>query len=199
MRLFKALCLLALLAAALAWGPDDVRAATNSVQAGIGGVNNDTLINGDGTGAAQITINSVGLALVKQARDLAGAVLPDNADVTSGRVIYFVLCVDNPTLFPAGDLRLTDLLNEAEFTYIPGSIETAVIPAGSTNDAIWNGTWTALSDGPGAPDDIASITDSGGPAGRDRLTIGAVAGQANRTLNIPAASLQAIRFRVRVN
>jgi len=70
LRFFKALCLIALLAAALAWGPDNVRAATNSVQAGIGGVNNDTLIGGDGTGAAQITINSAGLALVKQARDL---------------------------------------------------------------------------------------------------------------------------------
>jgi len=199
LRFFKALCFLALLAAALVWSPDNVRAATNSVQAGIGGVNNDTLVGGDGTGTAQITINSVGLALVKQARDLTGTVLPDGADVTQGKVIYFVLYVDNPTLYPAGDVRLTDLLNEAEFTYIPGSIETTVIPTGSTNAAIWSGTWLPLSDDPGAPDDIAAITDSAAPPGRDRLTIGAVAGQANRTLNVPAASLQAIRFRVRVN
>lgn len=199
MRFFKALCIIALLATALAWGPDDVRAATNSVQAGIGGVNNDTLIGGDGTGAAQITINSLVLALVKQARDLTGTVLPDGADVTSGRVIYFVLYVDNPTPYTAGDVKLTDLLNEAEFSYIPGSIETAVIPTGASNAAIWNGTWTPLSDDLGAPDDIASITDSGGPPGRDKLTVGAVAGQANKTLNIPSASLQAIRFKVRVN
>jgi hypothetical protein len=199
LRYFKGLCLLALLAAALAWGPDDVRAATNSVQAGIGAVNNDTLTGGDGTGAAQITINPVGLALVKQARELTGAILPNGADVTPGKVIYFVLYADNPTPFPAGDIRLTDSLNKAEFSYIPGSIETAILPTGAVNAAIWNGTWTPLSDDLGTPDDIASITDSGGPPGRDRLTVGAVAGQANRTVNIPAASLQAIRFRVRVN
>ena len=199
MRFFNAFCLLALLAALLAWGPDPVRAATNSVQAGIGGVNNATLNNGDGTGGAQITINSVGLALVKQARDPDGTVIPNGADVTSGRVLYFVLFVDNPAHYPAGDVRITDLLNEAEFTYIPGSLETAVVATGASSAAVWTGPWTPLSDDPGAPDDIASITDSGGPSGRDRLTIGAVAGQANRTLNIPAASLQAIRFRVRVN
>jgi uncharacterized repeat protein (TIGR01451 family) len=199
LRFFKALCLLALLAAALAWGPDNVRAATNSVQAGIGDVNNDTLTGGDGSGTAQITINAAGLILVKQARDLTGTIVPNGADVTPGRVIYFVLHVNNPTPYPAGDVRLTDLLNETEFTYIPGSIESTIVPAGSTSAAIWSGTWTPLSDDLGAPDDIAAITDSGGPPGRDKLTVGAVAGQANKTLNIPAASLQAIRFRVRVN
>jgi hypothetical protein len=199
LRLFKVTCFLALLATLLACGPDELRAATSSVQAGIGGVNNDTLIGGDGTGTAQITINSVGLSLVKQARDLTGTVLPNGGDVTPGRVIYFVLYVDNPTSFPAGYIRLTDLLNEAEFTYITGSIETAIVASGSTNAAIWSGSWTAVSDDLGAPDDIAAITDSGGPPGRDRLTIGVVAGQANKVLNIPASSLQAIRFRVRVN
>jgi len=199
LRLFKALGFLALLAALLAWGPDNLRAATNSVQAGIGGVNNGTLSGGDGTGNAQITINPVGLALVKQAFDPAGTPLPNGSDVTPGKVICFVLSINNPTPYPAADVRLTDLLNETEFSYIPGSIETTIVPAGSANAAIWSGTWTRLSDDPGGPDDIASIIDSGGPPGRDKLTIGAVAGQANRILNIPASSLQAIRFRVRVN
>lgn len=199
MRYFRALCLIALLAAALAWGPDNVRAATNSIQAGISGVNNATLVNGDGTGGGQIIIITVSLALVKQAYDLTGTLLPNGSDVTSGKAIYFVLHVDNTTAYPAGDIRFTDILNEAEFTYIPGSLETTVVPTGSTNAAIWNGTWTPLSDDLGTPDDIASITDSGGPPGRDRLTVGAVAGQTNKTLNIPATSLRAIRFRVRVN
>ena len=199
MRLFKALGSLALLAAALAWSPDGVRAATNSVQAGIGGVNNDTLIGGDGTGSAQITFNPVGLALVKQARDLTGTLLPAGSQVTQGNTIYFVLYVNNPTPYPAGDVRITDLLNEAEFSYLPGSLESTVVPSSASNAALWNGAWTPLSDDLGGPDDIAAITDSGGPPGRDKLTVGAVAGQANRTLNIPAASLQAIRFRVRVN
>ncbi len=199
MRFFNSLSLIVLLAALLAWGPDSVRAATTSAQAGIGGVNNDTLVNGDGSGGAQITINTVGLSLVKQARDLTGAVIANDADVTSGREIYFVLYVDNHTLFPASDVRLTDLLNETDFTYVAGSIETAVVPTGASNAAIWNGPWTPVSDDLGAPDDIASITDTGGLPCRDKLTVGAVAGQANRTLNIPAASLQAIRFRARVN
>lgn len=199
MRLFKALCSLALVAAALAWSPDSVRAATNSVQAGIGGVNNDTLIGGDGSGSARITLNPVGLALVKQARDLTGTLLPNGADVTQGNVIYFVLYVSNPTPYPAGDVRISDQLNEAEFSYLPGSLETTVVASSATPAALWNGTWTPLTDDLGAPDDIAAITDSGGPPGRDRLSVGAVAGQANRTLTIPAASLQAIRFKVRVN
>jgi len=198
-RFLKSLFFIALLVALFAGGPDQVRAATNSVQAGIGGVNNDTLIGGDGSGGGQITINSVGLALVKQARDLTGTVLPNGSSVTSGRVIYFVLYVDNPTLYPAADVRISDQLNEAEFTYIPGSMETALVPSGAASAVIWSAAWTALTDDLGAPDDIASNIDSGGPAGRDRLTVGAVAGQANRVLNIPAAALQAIRFRVRVN
>lgn len=199
MRFLKALCSLALLAAALAWSPELVRAATNSVQAGVCGVNNDTLTGGDGTGSAQITVNPVGLALVKQARDLTGTVLSNGATVTQGNVIYFLLYVSNPTPYPAGDIRISDLLNETDFSYLPGSLETTVVPSAATNAQIWNGAWTPLSDDLGAPDDIASITDSGGPPGRDKLTVGAVAGQANRSLNIPAASLQAVRFRVRVN
>ena len=198
MRFLKALCSLALLAAALAWSPDDLRAATNSVQAGVGGVNNDTLIGGDGTGSAQITLNPVGLALVKQARDLTGTLLPNGADITQGNTIYFVLYVINPTSYPAGDVRISDLLNEAEFSYLPGSLEGTVVPSSALN-TLWSATWKPLSDDLGAPDDIAAMLDSGGPPGRDRLSVGAVAGQANKVLNIPAASLQAIRFKVRVN
>jgi len=51
----------------------------------------------------------------------------------------------------------------------------------------------------GGPDDSASITDSGGPAGADRLTVGAVAVQANQLLNISGNTLRAVRFRVTVN
>ena len=198
MRLFKATCFLALLAILLARGPDDVRAATNAVQAGIGGVNNDTLIGGDGTGAAQITINPIGLALVKQARDLTGTVLPDGSSVAPGQVIYFVLSVANPTNYTTADLQLTDQLNEAEFSYVPGSMETALVPHTANAATIWTGPWSSLTDALGVPDDSASAVDSGGPAGPDRITVGSVPGQANQPATIPGQTLRAIRFKVQV-
>jgi uncharacterized repeat protein (TIGR01451 family) len=146
-----------------------------------------------------VTVNSVQLALVKQARDLAGAVLPTGSDVTPGQTIYFVLYVDNTTASPANDIQITDQLDESAFTYLTNSIETTVVPTGSNNAAIWAGAWSSLSDVRGAPDDLASITDSGGPVGLDRLTVGAVAVQANQTLNVSGNTLRAIRFRVTVN
>lgn len=145
-----------------------------------------------------VTVNSVNLALVKQTRDLSGAVLPNGANVASGQQIYFVLYVDNPTAVIAADIRITDLLNESQFTYVPNSIETTSVPTGSTNIAIWGSPWAAVTDGVGAPDDIGSITNSGGPAGLDKVTIGAVLGQANQVLNIPGNTLRAIRFKVTV-
>ena len=146
-----------------------------------------------------VTVNSVQLALVKQARDLSGAVLATGANVTPGQTIYFVLYVDNTTAYPANDVQIIDQLDESAFTYLINSMETAVVPAGSNDAAIWAGAWSSLSDIRGAPDDLASITDSGGPAGLDRLTVGAVAVQANQTLNVSGNTLRAIRFRVTVN
>jgi len=180
------------------WVPS-VFSATNAVTGGIGGINNGTLIGGDGTGPAQITLNVSGLALVKQARDLTGIVLPDNSNVISGQEIYFVLLVDNTSPFAAGDLQITDQLNESEFTYIPDTIEMTVVPTGSDDAAIWGGVWNALSDTLGGPDDSTSILDTGGPADSDRLTVGSVPGQANQALNVPGSSIRAVRFRVRVN
>ena len=146
-----------------------------------------------------VTVNSVQLALVKQARDLSGAVLATGANVTPGQTIYFVLYVDNTTAYPANDIQIIDQLDESAFTYLINSMETAVVPAGSNDAAIWAGAWSSLSDLRGAPDDLASITDSGGPAGLDRLTAGAVAVQTNQTLNVSGNTLRAIRFRVSVN
>jgi len=173
--------------------------AVNAVTGGIGGINNGTLRGGDGTGTARITLNVSGLALVKQARDLSGNVLPVNADVVSGQEIWFVLYVDNTSPIPAADLRITDQLNELEFAYIPGTIGMKVVPTGSGDAIIWAGSWNALSDSLGGPDDEASILDTGGPADPDHLTVGSVPGQVNGPLDVPGSSIRAIRFRVRVN
>ncbi len=180
-------------------GPAGVHAATNSALGGINGIDNGTLTNGDGTGTAQITLNSVQLALVKEARDLAGTVLAPNADVGSGQEIYFVLYVDNITDVTAYRLTVEDSINEAQFTYTPNSLETTNVASGSNAAARWAGTWTPLTDVLGGPDDEASILDSGGPAGPDQLSVGDVAGQVNQPLAIPAQTQWAIRFRVRVN
>ncbi len=174
-------------------------AETNSATGGINGVNNGTLLGGDGSGTAQIEINSVQLALVKEARDLAGTVFAANADVASGQEIYFVLYVDNITDFLAYRLTIADALDETQFAYIADSLETTTVATGSDAAARWAGTWTPLTDALAGPDDEASILDSGGPAGRDRLTVGDVTGQANLFLGIPAQTQWAIRFRVRVN
>lgn len=176
-----------------------VHAATNSATAGIGGLNNGTIANGDGTGAAQIVINSVQLALVKEARDLSGNVLASNADVNPSQEIYFVLYVDNITDVAAYRLTIQDAIDESQFTYIADSLETTTVASGSGAAARWAGAWAPLTDALGGPDDQASILDSGGPADPDFLTVGDVAGQVNLSLQVPAQAQWAIRFRVRVN
>jgi hypothetical protein len=191
--------LVLILGAVLDVGPPCAHAAVNSARGGIGGIDNGTLQGGDGTGRAQVVLNVVDLALVKQARDLAGQVLPQGALVAGGSEVWFELDVDNPTQYPADSLQLTDALDEAAFTYVPGTLAIATVPAGSSDAVTWAATWTPLTDDPGAPDDVASIVDTGGPPGRDRLTVGAVAAQLNRPASIPALTRLALRFRVRIN
>jgi hypothetical protein len=180
-------------------GPAGVYAAVNSATGGIGGINNGTLIGGDGSGPAQIAINSLQLALAKEARDLAGNVLAAGANVAPNQEIYFVLYVDNITDFAAYRLTIEDAIDETQFTYVANSVEVTTVASGSNAVARWAGSWMPLSDALGAPDDEASVLDSGGPAGLDKLTAGEVAGQANTPLAIPAQTQWAIRFRVRVN
>jgi len=114
-----------------------------------------------------------------------------------GQEIYFVLYVDNTTAFPALDLRLDDAIDETQFTYVDESLETTSVPTGSNDAAIWAGTWAGLTDG--AADDEASAGDSGGPAGRDRITVGAVPSQSNAQVDLSGQTLMAVRFRVTVN
>lgn len=194
----KAIAWLAL----LCWffiGPATVHAAVNSALGGIGGIDNGTLTGGDGTGTARIELISTQLALVKEARDLAGNVLPAGANVVQNQEIYFVLYVDNITDFTADGITIEDLIDEAQFTYLPNSLEATTVVSGANAATRWAGIWAPLSDALGAPDDEASVVDTGGPAGPDRLTVGEVTGQVNLPLQIPAQTQWAIRFRVTVN
>ena len=195
----RAVCLAVLTAGVLLSMPPPARAADNAALGGIGGIDNGTLIGGDGTGEARLTLFSTDLALIKQARDLGGTVLPDGSDVSSGREIWFVLYVDNPTSVAVLDLRINDLLDEPEFSYIPGTLAQTSVPSGADDATIWSATWSGLSDAVGTPDDGGSVADTGGPPDADRVTIGPVSGQANQLVQIPAGSIRAVRFRVRVN
>lgn len=199
MAWFRSPCIAILIVWLLGVSALPATAATNSVFGGFGGINNGTISGGDGTGTARITINSASFALVKQARDLTGTVLADGTNVSAGQEIYFVLFVDNPTAGPALDLRLTDVIDDLGFTYSDNSMETSLSPSGASDAAIWAATWTSLTDVVGAPDDTGSCLDTNATPGRDLLTIGAEPAQANQQLDIPAGSLRAIRFRVRVN
>lgn len=175
------------------------QAASNAVLAGIGGVDNGTLSGGDGTGTGRFDLESVELALVKQARATDGSVLPNGTDVLPGEEIVFVLIVENPADVTANDVRLLDPLDESQFTYLPGTLETTSLPAGADDATLWAATWSVLTDALGAPDDDASAVDTGGPPGADRISIGAEAGQANLPIDVAAGMLRAFRFHVRVN
>jgi hypothetical protein len=74
-----------------------------------------------------------------------------------------------------------------------------VVPTGASDAAIWAGSWNALSDTLGGPNDEASILDTGGPGGWDHLTVGSVPGQVNQLIDVPGSSIRAVRFRVTVN
>ncbi|MGB8326779.1 MAG: hypothetical protein WCE48_04285 [Steroidobacteraceae bacterium] len=174
-------------------------AAVNAATAVIGDGTGQQIDGGDGTGTARIVVNSTALGLVKQARDLTGQVLPDNTTVTPGQEIYFVLYVDNPTDFVAANLSLSDQIDETQFSYVANSIEFTTVAAGASDAIIWAASWAPLTDVQGAPDDQASIIDTGGPPSPDRLTAGDVPAQANVPINLPAHTRWAIRFRVKVN
>lgn len=193
------LWLVALITSAGLGSPGVALGATNVATGGIGGLNNGTLTGGDGSGTARFTIDTVALSLIKQARDVDGIVLPDGADVYPGQEIWFVLWVDNPTAFPTADVRMSDDIDESQFTYVAGTLAETLVPSGSDDAAIWAGVWNPLSDQLGPPDDFASVIDTGGPSGPDRITVGAQSGQVNQLVTLPGSSLRAIRFRVTVN
>lgn len=197
--IWRKLLVLRIILASTLFASASIYAATNAATGGFGGINNGTLVGGDGTGTARIEINSVQLALVKEARDLAGTVLAANADVNPGQEIYFVLYIDNIADVAAYRLTIQDAIDETQFTYVADSLETTNVVSGADAATRWAGLWTLKTDALAGPDDEASILDSGGPAGLDLLTVGDVPGQVNLFLQIPAQTQWAIRFRVRVD
>lgn len=169
--------------------------------------------------SGSVTVNSSTLQLVKQVWDSAGsnclASAPADATcngsatsitVPAGTTLKFLLYVKNASDVSLSDVRFQDLLDDAAsgFTYTASSIRRTpndgTAPADTaTNAAILAAATTAVTDALGAPDDLASITDSNANPGLDKLTVGAVTGQANQSLSFLAHKSFAILITVTKN
>src|SRR3989442_505108 len=196
----------------LALWPADVHAAVNqATDPGGGGV---SLSN-----SGNVTVTSATLQLVKQVWDSAGsnclASIPADATcnssatsitVPTGTTLKFLIYVKNASDVSLSDVRIQDLLDDSVtgFTYTASSIRRTpndgTAPADTaTNATIQAAATTAQTDAVGAPDDFASITDSNANGKLDKLTVGAVTGQANQSLGFLAHKTFAIAFQVTKN
>jgi hypothetical protein len=159
-------------------------------------------------GTSEFSANAVApvtLAIVKQAwLENGGAPLSSPLTAPAGSTIVFLIYVRNTTAITVTDVRINDALDETAFQFVPGSLVRTVAaapPADTATDlAIFNatapGTGTNLSDSVDV--DAASAQNMGGLPDADRITVGAVAGQANGSLTIAGHTTFSIRFRVTV-
>jgi hypothetical protein len=152
-----------------------------------------------------VLVSPLTLAIVKQVWEPTGsAPLGSPVSAPAGAPLVFLIYVKNTTTIPVTDIRINDLLDQTGFDYVSGSLvrTLAASPPSDTAtdkqifDATDPGTGTALSDN--LDGDAGSALDTGAPAGVDRITIGAVTGQANGSLTINAHTTFALRFNVKI-
>jgi hypothetical protein len=192
----------------------DGNAAAGTVQATLlaGGVAGGDTISATASDAANGTsefsanaVAPVTLAIVKQAwLENGGAPLSSPLTAPAGSTIVFLISVRNTTAITVTDVRINDSLDETAFQFVPGSLVRTVAaapPADTATDlavftATAPGTGTNLSDS--VDGDAASALNTGGLPDADRITVGAVAGQANGSLTIAGHTTFAVRFRVTV-
>jgi len=155
--------------------------------------------------SGDVTVSPLILAIVKQVWELNGsAPLSSPVSAPAGAPLVFLIYVKNITAIPVADIRINDILDQTGFDYVSGSLvrTLAASPPADTAtdkqifDATDPGTGAALSDV--LDGDAGSALDTGAPAGVDRITIGAVTGQANGSLTINAHTTFALRFRVKI-
>ncbi len=146
-----------------------------------------------------------GLTIVKQVWEVGGTAPLGNPTAPVGATLVFLIYVKNTTAGTVSDLRINDALDEAGFEYVAGSLirtDAGAPPSDTATDrqifdATASGTGTDLFDPVDA--DVASAQDTGDPGSDvDRITIGAVAGQANASLSVGAHETFALRFKVKV-
>src|SRR6266571_4565387 len=166
------------------------------------------------TNSGNVTVTSATLQLVKEVWDSTGsnclASIPADATcnssatsitVPTGTALKFLIYVKNTSDVSLSDVRIQDLLDDSAtgFTYTASSIKRTPNDGTAPADTATNGTilaaaTTAQTDAVGAPDDLASITDSNANGKLDKLTAGAVTGQANQSLSFLAHKTLAILF-----
>jgi len=171
------------------------------------------------TNSGNVTVTSATLQLMKQVWDSAGsnclASIPADATcnssataitVPAGTALKFLIYVKNTSDVSLSDVRFQDLLDDSAtgFTYTASSIKRTPNDVTGPADTATNGTilaaaTTAQTDAVGAPDDLASITDSNANGKLDKLTVGAATGQANQSLSFLAHKTFAILFTVTKN
>jgi hypothetical protein len=154
---------------------------------------------------ANFTCTLPTLAIIKQIWNLNGSA-PLGSPVTApaGSTLVFLIYVKNTTAGQVTDVRINDLLDQTGFDYASGSLVRTLVatpPADTATDkqifdATDPGTGSALSDA--VDGDVGSALDTGAPVGVDRITVGAVPGQANGSLTINAHTAFALRFNVRI-
>lgn len=174
------------------------QAATNIGRANLGA--DPTIPDSDYiTDSPTLTINAATLAVVKKAfiDDNSGTEIASGSSVVKGTVVKFLIYLDNTTNAQASDVRLEDLLDDASFTYIAGTLKwnvsstaTAATTATIFTDA---NSGTALTDA--IDGDVVSINTTLSP---DRISFGAHSAQANAVLNVPAGRVVAFLFRATV-
>ena len=180
-------------------------AATNQATDGGGSI---SLI---ASGNVTITVPATATRLVKQvyvggtcmASSIAAGADSCNGGATSivvsaGTAVEFLIYVRNETDVQASDIRFVDDIDDilaTGFTYAGGDL-IATTPIGSLEldtataadiytDAKTGATAQTDAVDTAGPEDFVSVTDGGDQANLDYVTVGAVGGQVNDTLNIP--------------
>jgi uncharacterized repeat protein (TIGR01451 family) len=167
--------------------------------------------------SGSVTVTATALQLVKQVYSAAGVCLASspadancNASATSVVVpsstqLKFVIFVRNTSDISLTDVRIQDLLDDTAgaaggFTYVANTIK---VDSSQTDAAAIANIYTAVNAVPttqtdvlGAPDDFASMDTTVSP---DRLTVGAVTGQANTAVTVAGHTTFAVLFQATKN
>jgi hypothetical protein len=190
----------------------DANPAAGTVQAtllasGVAGSDSVTATATDAVnGTSEFSANAVtaiALTLVKQAW-LEGGSTPLASPLTApaGSSVVFLIYVRNTATSTVSDVRISDLLDEAAFAYVPGSMVRTSAASPPTDTATELQIFNATAPGTGTPlsdtldGDAASALDTNANTAVDRITAGAVAGQANSSLSIGSHATFGVRFKV---
>lgn len=156
------------------------------------------------TASGNVTVTETALLLVKQVWSPAGVCLTSsptvgactNAGITvaKGTPLKFIIYVQNTTAFTLTDIRIQDALDITPgtgFTYTAGSLKYDL----STADTATIGEIYSAVDA-GTVESDAVDTGAGNYASyfAGNITVGAVSGQANLTLPVPANKTFALEF-----